>query len=82
MEYNFKVKTIEAGQRNSYGDSFYHYEVESDRPEWEIKMFCTRFLKTSYPKKEMPNPFSGELLEFTKISDGKYKYRVRTEFTG
>tara|TARA_Y100001963_G_C6766669_1_gene442667 strand:+ start:1449 stop:1742 length:294 start_codon:yes stop_codon:yes gene_type:complete len=94
-DYLFKVETIEAGQRRSYGDSFYTYKVESNRPEFEVRIFCTKFLKTSYPKNEMPDPFAGEMLEFKKLTDNNktwklgeelktetYSYKVRTEFTG
>lgn len=94
-EYLFEVNTIEAGQRKSYGDSFYHYEVTSNLNEYQVKLFCTKFLKPSYEKKDMPDPFSGELLEFSKITnnnEGKnifdkrekesYRYKVRTEYTG
>lgn len=93
--YKFDVKTIEAGQRQSYGDSFYAYEVSSIEQEWDVKNFCMKVLKPSYEKKDMPNPFAGQLLEFKKITnnnEGKsfldarevetYSYKVRTEYTG
>lgn len=95
INYQFKVKTIECGQRHSYGDSYYTYEVESDRPEYEVKAFCMNFLKPSFEKSKMPNPFSGQLLEFKKITNnnegnqsfGKYNtetyhYSVKREYTG
>jgi len=94
-EYNyvFKIKCLEAGQRGSYQDSFYSYEVISDRSEHEVRAFCMHVLKRSFPKAEMPDPFAGELLEFSKITNNKaktpfgacentYKYRVRNEYTG
>jgi len=91
--YVFDVNCLEAGQRGAYQDSFYSYEVTSDRPEDEVRAFCMHVLKKSYPKDKMPNPFSGELLEFTNITNNKsslpfescvntYKYRVRNEYTG
>lgn len=93
--YQFEVEVIESGQRRSYGDSFYTYEVTSKRPEREVKNFCTKVLKPSFEKLEMPDPFAGELLEFKKITDnnnGKsfldpdeieaYSYKVRCEYTG
>lgn len=93
--YQFNVETIEAGQRQSYGDSYYVYKVTSNEQEWDIKNFCMKVLKPSYEKKDMPNPFAGELLEFKKITnnnEGKsfldakesetYSYKVRTEYTG
>ena len=93
--YQFNVETVEAGQRKSYGDSYYAYKVTSSEQEWDVKNFCMKVLKPSYEKKEMPNPFAGELLEFKRITnnnEGKsfiarrkpetYSYKVRTEYTG
>jgi len=93
--YKFNVETIEAGQRKSYGDSYYTYKVISTENEWDVKNFCMSVLKKSYEKKDMPDPFSGELLEFNKITnnnEGKsfldsreeetYSYKVRTMYTG
>jgi hypothetical protein len=92
-DYTFKVNCLEAGQRGPYQDSFYSYEVTSERSEYEVKAFCMYVLKKSYPKADMPDPFTGELLEFTNITKNKpsdpfsiventYKYRVRNEYTG
>lgn len=95
-EFNFKVKTIEAGQRGKYQDSFYHYEVTSKEPEFLVRKFCMKVLKSSYEKKDMPNAFAGQLLEFKKITDNKhpdnildapstadtYRYRVQCLYTG
>lgn len=93
--YQFNVETIEAGQRKSYGDSYYTYKITSSENEMFVKNFCTKVLKPSYEKKDMPDPFVGELLEFKKITnnnEGKsffdakesetYSYKVRTEYTG
>ena len=90
MEYKFEVKQFESGQRRKYGDSYYTYEVTSDRPEYEVKKFCMCVLKQSYLKGDMVDPFCGELLEFTNITnnnEGKsilnnrvedtYSYKVR-----
>ena len=49
MDYNFRVETVEAGQRKSYGDSYYSYIVEDltdiGLQEYQMKQFCTGFLK-------------------------------------
>lgn len=86
INYNFEVDIKESGQRKSYGDSYYTYEVTSDRHEHEVKNFCTNVLKKSYEHKNMPDPFAGRILEFKKISsDGErntYSYKVKTEYTG
>ena len=46
-EYNFKVTTIEAGQRARYGDSYFHYEIENlseiNYSEHVVMEFCKRF---------------------------------------
>ena len=94
INYQFKVKTIECGQRRSYGDSYYTYEVESYRSEQTVKAFCMNVLKPSYEKKDMPNPFAGELLEFKKITNSNkdkapfenddpeiYRYSVKCMYT-
>lgn len=95
ISYVFKVKCLEAGQRRSYGDSYYSYEVVSDREEREVKEFCMNALRKSYESKDMPNPFAGKLLEFKRVTDnnsGKsfldkrveetYSYKLSTEYTG
>jgi hypothetical protein len=69
FEYLFKVKTLEAGQRGRYQDSYYSYEVTSNCTEYKVKQFCMNVLQKSYEKKDMPNPFAGELLEFKKLTD-------------
>jgi len=92
-DYKFSIKCLAAGQKSAYQDSFYSYEVTSDRPEYEVKAFCMHVLRKSYPKNEMPNPFAGELLEFTNLTNKKpefpfgscentYLYRTREEYTG
>lgn len=93
--YQFNVETIEAGQRKSYGDSYYTYKVTSIQSEWDIKNFCMNVLKPSCEKEDMTNPFDGQLLEFEKITnnnDGRsfldpreeetYIYKVKTAYTG
>ena len=49
--YQFNVETIEAGQRQSYGDSYYVYKVTSNEQEWDIKNFCMKVLKPLREKK-------------------------------
>jgi len=94
-EFKFNVKTIEAGQRGAYQDSFYHYEVTSKEPEFMVRGFCN-LLKKSYKKEDMPNPFAGEQLVFENITNHQhpdnivsaptlvdtYRYKVRCLYTG
>jgi hypothetical protein len=94
-EYVFKVINFEAGQRKPYGDSFYHYEVTSNRPYDEVKNFCMNVLIKSYPRNEMPNPFAGEFVEFKRLTnhnegrkfldkrkEDTYRYKMKTMYTG
>ena len=91
----FEVETLESGQREDYGDRFYSYKIISALPEQEVRNFCTKNLMPSHLKSEMPNLFSGELLEFKNITNfhngkpipknglpEKYSYRVRYAHTG
>jgi len=93
--YVFEVETLEAGQKKSYGDSYYSYNITSDRPEREVKLFCMNVLNESYILSEMPNPFAGKLLEFKKITNNNkdkpffekqecetYSYKLSNEYTG
>lgn len=84
--YQFEVEIIEAGQRGPYQDSFYAYKVKSDLPEHIIRSFCMNVLKKSYEKKDMPNPFAGQLLRFEKVitKEGEvyYDYRTTELYTG
>ena len=97
MEYRFNVETKESGQRKSYGDSYYHYIVEDlteiGLPEYQMKQFCTGFLKPAkynygewlQAQKEGGGAsvhFSNYYTEFKKISDRKYSYKVVSSYTG
>jgi hypothetical protein len=78
-DYSFKVETIEAGQRKSYGDSFYTYKVTSKGSVQNIRDFCMGVLKKCCEKKDMITPFDGELLEFKTLSDVKSDYMPNKE---
>ncbi len=90
MNYNFKVETIEAGQRRKYGDSYYHYiitnESEVNFTDHVVKEFCTKFLKPARPEKEIREAlqnggdfglnFAPYYTEFKKVDDRKFVYKV------
>ena len=86
MEYNFDVKCLESGQRKSYGDSYYSYEVTSSQYENVVKSFCMNVLDKAYKFEDMPHPFAGKLLEFKVISESgdnkTYSYKLSKEYTG
>ncbi len=86
----FQIKTIEAGQRDRFGPKYYSYEITSYFPEKDVKKICTTRLKPSSSKDQMPNAFSGELIEFKNLTGfyghnglpDKYSYKVKFEYTG
>ena len=90
--YTFEVETIEAGQRQAYGDSYYHFKVTSRHPMDVVKGFCMGALRPSYKKEDMPNPFAGELKLFKKITNNNesfldnneetYEYKMESTYTG
>ncbi len=83
--YTFKVKTLEAGQRRKYGDSYYHYEVEDlgDREfhETVIKNFCAKFLEPAKDKGQKREWHESYITEFRKIGDRRYSYKVTSPST-
>lgn len=86
-EIKWEVKR--SGQVRSHADSIYEYEVETALPEYEVKRFCTSFLKPS--KHEGGGSFSGacsfphgmdSFYKFEKLEDNKYRYTVCSPYTG
>lgn len=79
-EYHFKVKTIEAGQRRKYGDSYYHFEVEdlseSGLHEAIVKNFCMSFLQPAKSREAKREWHESYVTEFKKVGDRKYSYKV------
>lgn len=79
LKYNFDVTVIRQGQPRPYADSYYEYEIESNRPEHEVKRFCTQILRpcsqtyADWDKSNAGSYFAG-YYTFEKIGDGKYKY--------
>ncbi len=91
-DYNFRVTTIEAGQRAKYGDSYYSFEIENlseiDYSEIVVKQFCTNFVRLARFSKEerdkqisnqsfaFGNYFSPYYTEFKKVGERKFIYKV------
>lgn len=48
----FHVTTIENSQRKKYGDTYFHYIVESTQPVNTIKRYCTKVLYPAIPKSQ------------------------------
>jgi len=91
-DYNFKVETVEAGQRRAYGDSYFHFIVTNDSDinfdEIVIKRFCTNFLRPTSMSVEKRNKhqaektltegmwFSPYYTSFKKIDERVFEYKV------
>lgn len=81
-----------SGQKQAYGDSFYEYDVTSDRPPETVERFCCeRVYKADVTKAEwltdyrtpgcsMENAFRPHY-EFTPLGGNKYRYVVRCLYT-
>lgn len=80
-----------SGQKRAYGDSFYEYEVASDRPAAEVEQVCREHIYKAIPKAEwladyrkpgcsMENAFR-PYYEFQKRGDGRYFYQVCCLYT-
>lgn len=92
QDYNFKVTAIESGQRNRYGDSYFHFKIENwseiDYHENVIKNFCTKFLRPAsmseaeWKQRKKDNPddfglnFAPHYTSFKKIDDRTFEYKV------
>lgn len=82
-------KNTHSGQKKAYGDSYYEYDVTSDRPAEAVERLCReRIYKSDVTKAEwitdyrtpgcsMENAFRPHY-EFTDLGNGKYRYVVRS----
>ena len=83
----FKVKNLRDknnGQSDELGYRYASFKIFTKRPEEEVREYCTKVLRQSYSKHEMPNPHVYELLEFKNtvkednpLFDDVYIYRIR-----
>lgn len=79
-EYKFKVEMKEAGQRRKYGDSYYHYIVESKGDLQKLELFCKKVLCPAIPedqyKKEegvcFGNHFRDYFTDYTVLEAAKF----------
>ncbi|TPN03836.1 hypothetical protein FJ973_29785 [Mesorhizobium sp. B2-1-3] len=81
---------IHSGQKCAYGDSFYEYEVTSEKPDEFVKNVCCEFAyKCALPasqwreenraKPSMENHFRSHF-EFESRGEGRFFYRVTSPF--
>lgn len=82
---------LHSGQKRSYGDSYYEWEIASDKPFMDVRKVCTtklhqcdlpkeQWLKENREKPSMDRHFRSHF-EFLETGDGKYLYRVTSPYT-
>jgi len=88
----YKVERTETGQRRRYGDSYFGFKVFSDRPEGEVKKYCTEKVRPcsitteQYLKEERDGvkDFGDHFrtnYKFRKVCEGEYYYLVNSPST-
>ena len=85
LEYSFRVKVLHQGQHGPYTDSEYEYEITSERPLHEVKLFCTKILRpkgqeyTDWDRENADSFFKG-YYTFEKLGNNKYRYYVKEPY--
>lgn len=83
----YQVECTHAGQKRAYGDTFREFTVKSDKPESEVKEYCTEHV---YPCKLTTEEYLADEragvkdfgdhfrsnYKFIKVRDGEYFYQV------
>jgi|GEM_PF-6394886 len=81
----FKIETLQAGQRYPYADSIYEYRITDlanvKRDRDAVLEFCQHVQK-SYPCDEMAHPFLPKLRELRDTGDGVWIYHVVKQYAG
>lgn len=70
IEYKYIVETKESAQRRKYGDSYFHYEVESNSNIHNVKQFCKTVL---HPAISLP--------QYNEEKDFAFDNQFRSYFT-
>lgn len=88
----FDVKCTHSGQKARYGDTFREFTIKSDKPESEVKAYCTehvhkcKLTSEEYLKderagvKDFGDHFRSNY-KFKKIKDGEYFYQINEPST-
>lgn len=82
--FNYKVTQTHRGQPRPYADSYYEFTIESERPEQEVKRFCTEFLrpcrrdiqKWNEDQKTDAAAYFAGYYTFSKSGENQYRYKV------
>lgn len=80
-----------SGQKKAYGDTFYEYDVTSDRPADEVEKVCSERVYRAIPHAEWQADYRspGCSMEkafrphysFKALGDGRYRYVVTLLYT-
>lgn len=87
-EMKLSIKVLREGQPRPYADSEYEYEIEVENcPEFTVKQFCTKILRPCTQtraewKTDNAGSYFGGYYEFSAIGDNKYRYYVKSPYTG
>ena len=83
----YDVKQTQNGQKRAYGDTFREFTIKTDKPEEEVKKYCTEHVREckltteEYLKderagvKDFGDHFRSNY-KFRKVSDGVYFYQI------
>lgn len=83
----YDVVQTHAGQKARYGDSFREFTIKSDKPESEVKEYCTKHvMQCSLTSEQYLKELRAGLddfgdhfranYSFRKVSDGVYFYQI------
>ena len=86
-ENGYEVKCLHSGQRRAYGDTYREFSVKSDKPESEVKDYCTEHVYACKLTTEeyLADERSGvkdfgdhfrSSFEFKRLRDGEYFYKI------
>lgn len=76
----YDVACTQSGQRRAYGDSFYEFIITTDKPENEVKKYCTEYVhKCSLTYEEYIADERAGVKEFGDHFRSHYKFRKTGE---
>lgn len=84
-------KNTHSGQKKAYGDSYYEYDVSSDRPAEDVEKVCATEVYKAMPHKEWQEIYRqpGSSMEhafkphyvFRSLGEGRFFYQVCCLYT-
>ncbi len=87
IDNGYEVECLHSGQKRRYGDTYREFSVKTDKPEDEVKKYCTEHVYACQLTTEQYlielraglDDFGDHFrsnYEFMKKSEGEYFYRV------